>query len=284
MNRHNVNLGNEELIPKNNSPNEQPDEKEEIIKTEIENKKLKELIKFTNMALDSCEKYQGSENVLLILGKTGSGKSTSINALLGYKMIKVEKPIPENTNIDLEPDSSFSDSSDSEEGDKIKKDYRIDVDIKEILSRVPNIIDDRDIKPSLDSIRNKNKNYLSDFLPRIGHSTVSETLFPKCYQSFGDNISYCDMPGFGDNRSDARFFATIISTNILIKRVKSIKGVLLVSKISDLYGRGTIFLNNALNGINNMFQGQSLNGNIANPLKSMFFLFTKCGTNENKKT
>lgn len=47
---------------------------------------LAELIKNTEKAKDSIK----GKNILLFIGETGSGKTTSIKALLGYKMGKLK--------------------------------------------------------------------------------------------------------------------------------------------------------------------------------------------------
>lgn len=162
-----------------------------------------------------------NKDIVLVIGNTGAGKSTTINYQLRRKL----------TEIDNCGDESL--------------DLAFAYDQKE----------DNTLKSA-----------------KIGHSSESETFTPSLYK--GDfNITYCDCPGFIENRSDEKAVITAINTRKAIKLAKSIKSIMVVidynSFITDK-GEGIKILSKTLGGL------------LRNPSdieKSVSFIITKAKSN-----
>ncbi len=223
---------------KNQRPyNYQNDEKQE--KDDKKDKKTKKITKLLIEAANAIEKYDNIYNAVLFLGITDSGKSTTINYLLGNKLEKIEK-IYERKQDNDRSERKYYDDDDENDDEKIKQYYY-----------------------------RLGKNEIG---PKIGDTTLSETLYPEPFFSRKIDFCYCDCPGFEDNRGDAELIANAAGTNSFLKKVKNVAGIAFVCDYRSLeVARANNFLKGIIKGINGMFY----NSNDLSVFDSMAFLITK---------
>lgn len=123
------------------------------------------------------DKKQSAENLVLVIGPTGSGKSTLINYLYGIKFDYI---------------STF------------KSPFH-----KSYLQPKPG-----QRKPPA----------------RAGHSMQSETLFAHITPPDRKNNSYCDCPGFSDNRLQDEAVCASLGVPLAVKYANSIRAVIIVAE------------------------------------------------------
>jgi outer membrane lipopolysaccharide assembly protein LptE/RlpB len=75
---------------------------------------------------------------------------------------------------------------------------------------------------------------------KIGHGTVSETIFPAVYTAPGEDFSYVDNPGFQDNRGISNEIANNFFRNLVTEAASEFKFLLLLTH-QDLQLRGQQF-------------------------------------------
>ncbi len=214
----------------------QNDEKE---KDDKKDKKSKEITKLLIKAANAIEKYDNIYNAVLFLGITDSGKSTTINYLLGNKLEKVEKIYERKQDNDRSERKDHDDDDDNDD-EKIKEYYY-----------------------------KLSKNEIG---PKLGHTILFETLYPEPFFNEKRDFCYCDCPGFEDNRGDAELIANAAGTNSFLKKVKNISGIAFVCEYGSLnIERANGFLKGIIEGINEMFY----DSNDLSVFDSMAFLITK---------
>jgi len=140
------------------------------------------------------------KNIILVIGNTGSGKSTVVDYLIGYLLERKQ---------------------DDMTGDEF-------LDVEESVI----------------------KDLTEDKYAKIGHSKLSETLFPNYYEVNNNGmeklITLCDCPGLKDNRINVEEerMCSIMNLNIATSTCTSILGVVVVIDMNDLdSGRGEPFAN-----------------------------------------
>ena len=98
---------------------------------------------------------------------------------------------------------------------------------------------------------------LSGKYPKIGHNSQSCTIFPQVFTDQENKISYCDCPGFFDNRSFEERVSISINTQSAILSSKRIQAIIVVFTQSELQAqRGVLFksLNKLLNTLIHDFE------------------------------
>ncbi len=141
--------------------------------------------------------------------------------------------------------------------------------------------DEDDYVIDLDPELNNNNNN-----PEIGHTNISCTFYPSPYEDIDANITYCDCPGFCDNRGEVAKIATTISNNVMLRQADSVKSIVIVTEYASFKsGRGKVFLDGTISTINEMFVKTDYEkDDDEDPVKSMVFLFTKVKSKTSKKT
>ena len=227
---------------------------------------------FEAMGLTLQSVRHGIKDPVLLLGATGSGKSTTICALLGVTLERrLRKKSEEEEENVSDDEAQFSDDEEEEEEQKQeeqKKSYVIDV------------------APS---------NTVLDF-PKIGHrKAISETLYAKAYP-LALNRYICDCPGFFDTRGTIERLIIALGNNIVIKESQSnIRAICLATPYSAFdSSRGSVFMEGVIKTLGNMFTDYNPADNFArkkkkkeltpammekDPLASVYLLFTKVPEN-----
>ncbi len=199
-------------------------------------------------------------NVVLILGPTGSGKSTLTGGLLGKKMkkeiIKSEKNILQKYDIlDSDEEDEFDDDDDDE-------------------------YDDNEYYVSYEESGSKNPKIGS----RIGNS---ETYYPTPYfhqeevttgstkkknlKTTLEKFTFCDYPGFFETRGIIPLIGTIYGNNKFLSSCDKIKSIMLVTpKSSFEANKGNQFISGTVKMIESMFVKSD-----DDPIRSILFLFSK---------
>lgn len=199
----------------------------------------KEMQRLFNNPMANCSLGQGEE-VILVLGATGSGKSTTVNYVLGHPIMSCKKEqVEKEQSKDL--DALCSNLMSKMAG---KEEYVLDVDENAQVS-------DHPIAP-------------------IGHNSLSScTTWPTCYSNVASEITLCDCPGFFDSKSIEQQCAIAISIKKIIMQSARVKALLfVVDKPSLEAGRGKVF-RKVVTALQNM---------LVNPIDhigSIFFAFTK---------
>ncbi len=215
---------------------------------------LLELVKDIDVLTKKYETYYKVDNAIMFIGPTGCGKSTTINYLLGHKMI--EKHVVRSRSNSYQNEYSSDEEENSAE-------YQILIDtVQDYLGK---------------------KRY-----PKIGHGHVSCTVFPEVYKK--EDLFLCDCPGFFDNRSDKKLILVTLANNSFVHNVKNLKAIVLANTFNSLTdNRGRTFIEGSIKAINKVFSS-SLVGNSmekesdvvksqSDLFESVFFLFTKCPQN-----
>ncbi len=228
------------------------------------------------------------KNCVLILGPTGSGKSTLVNHLLGSKLYKIKRSLLKKNNpsakhlieMDYESDDddefvldiynpaelSMVDSTKVSSTDKNEEQKETK---NTLLSGSIEVEMEKEAYPS--HIMKENK-----YAP-IGHGSVSQTLLPEIYTH--DNINYCDLPGFFDNRGEEISLLQNITINILLESIINIKAIIFVVDFYSLQSsRGEIFYEGVVNIIRNIIK----NDRYENVLNNTLLVFTKTKKKQKK--
>ena len=210
-------------------PISQPRLSTEYIKKEVEKAKIytpdktliAELQKILEKTFPDIETAEGRE-IVLVMGCTGSGKSTGVNYLLGVAMEPVY---------------------DGDEDD-----------------------DDREIT----SVK-LTENVISG--PKIGHTAVSETLapgiFPRTLSPGETGLSFCDCPGFMENRGEAEKIYATISNHMVISFAKSIKAIFIVLEYNSIKNQRGAGFRDLVNSVKNYIADP------ANMVGSIFIAISK---------
>ena len=187
---------------------------------------------------EKCINYskQQINNAILFLGSLGSGKSTTINYLLKNDLKKIL--ITPNNENSLE-DEEF------DEDEKTSERYIIDID------------------------KIENKKY-----PKIGHTCIAETIYPCPYYSDEYDLTFCDCPGFFDNRGKSKEILVTILNNLLLKSCKEIRKIcFLIEYDSFIAERGRPFIRGVIEILESIFSQSDIND--GDPMASVIFLITK---------
>ena len=132
------------------------------------------------------------KDILLIIGNTGAGKSTTVNYLSGCTM---ESKLPEELGM---------------------------TGISEVMVVVPP----------------EKGGALAEVMP-IGHTKASKTFMPQIETPSGPyKLTYCDCPGFLDNRGSEINIANAVNIRAAIKQAASVKMLILINYFSLIADRG----------------------------------------------
>lgn len=169
-------------------------------------------------AFEQAEQVK-NEEVVLVIGNTGSGKSTSINYLLGCKMVPADED---------------------------------DLDLQAVPAKGEKVYS------------------------KVGDGHVSTTLFPVLAKNNDERqvISYCDCPGFFDNRGDEVQISTAVATIATIQNARRIRGIMVVIDYNALsVGLGSLF-KELLMTLEYLLQDP------AAVMPSIQFVFSKCNVDK----
>ena len=131
--------------------------------------------------------------MICFYGNTGSGKSTSVNFLMGIPLRKSKNVMGEET-ISIQ-DTKFE-----------------------------------EIKKSLQEIDSANIGYsigTSQTIYAKGHCFIQDTLTPQTY-NLTKNVVLCDNPGFKDTRGSIYDICTSMSMDMAVRNSKNIRAIILV--------------------------------------------------------
>ena len=185
------------------TPKEELEEKTSISSKSVKEKEKeiwKTFDKLIPTYFDRIEKNRG-EDVIFFLGGTGSGKSTTINVLLGNKIIKANI-VDEPTDDDDDTNSLISEN-DEEEGSLNEEEQKKG---------------DREDKSQVSSGQQFLRLAPQQKGPKIGEKTGgSETVYPATYFDRTHNLYYGDCPGTEDSKGKAYDICAALS----IKKLSS---------------------------------------------------------------
>lgn len=76
---------------------------------------------------------------------------------------------------------------------------------------------------------------------KIGDTDESETLYPQLYTGLSRELTYCDCPGFEDNRNNEEKICADIGTRIAVKSLNVKALIVVISRAEFTAGRGGYF-------------------------------------------
>ena len=143
---------------------------------------VKEIITKVREASSYAEREAPGKDIILVIGNTGSGKSTFVNYLAGCRMR--EERVPGKMEMGVVADNPVME---------------------------------------------------------IGHGFNSWTAFPQLHTDPGSHITYCDCPGFLDNRGPSFDIPNAFAIKSIVQHARSIKGIVVLINYHSLQaerGRG----------------------------------------------
>lgn len=175
--------------------------------------------KFSEIVGEMWEYTTAGENKepILFMGATGEGKSTSINFLLGLKMVE--------------------------------KEYKISgANVNPFSINTRKVIDVAENEPGALENSINSKKYA-----KIGHQKKAETLFPAIYKESTHNLFLCDFAGFFDTRGLERRAGIAISSRAMIDKTEGIKGIVFVISRATLNASRAKVFSEVLSALKKMF-------------------------------
>jgi GTPase SAR1 family protein len=177
----------------------------------------------------------------LLLGLTGSGKTTIINAILGY-------------DLDKNSDGTVD---------------RVDSPSKRPFQKaVKSGITETETSGEMIEVDKYNTPITKKNLPKIGHGAKSETSHPTLYHEAKKNCFLLDCAGFGDTRSNEDRVSISLAMESAFRNASNINSVFIVINYNDLISeRGK-----SIKKLAKMMM--SLFSDIEKAAKSLHFVFT----------
>ena len=174
----------------------------------------------------------------MFLGRTGAGKSTLVNALMGHKLKWETIEIPPTENA-------------------LRRSRKLGIPLKKQTEKKLNLVLNRNIAS----------------FAEVGHGAVSETTYPACYSIDEEDYMSCDCPGLGDTRGTAKEFCVALSTRVAIEQAQHVQAVVFVIPYASIQKDRSIasgVFRPAIAMLNNLFPE-----GFERHKKSIFFVFTK---------
>ena len=161
----------------------------QLVKDKLHNPNLKLTVDQQIECLTACIQYGAAEaakaegrDILMVIGNTGAGKSTTVNFIAGCTMERVTRKQAGLTSGNLK---------------------------KKI------------VRTAADSARKE--------VMKIGHSNQSQTFTPDVEHDNATGFTFCDCPGFLDNRGPEINIANAVNIKQTIGRALSVRVVVLIN-------------------------------------------------------
>ena len=178
------------------------------------------------------------QKLAMFLGRTGAGKSTLVNALMGHKLKWETIEIPPTENA-------------------LRRSRKLGIPLKKQTEKKLNLVLNRNIAS----------------FAEVGHGAVSETTYPACYSIDEEDYMSCDCPGLGDTRGTAKEFCVALSTRVAIEQAQHVQAVVFVIPYASIQKDRSIAsgaFTPVIAALKNLFPKGFKRHN-----KSIFFVFTK---------